>query len=221
MFYRCLLLLFVVPAVNASYVAINLDEQVKSADIVVHVQILSGKVHQFTHEYSDYQNPQNKRIKHIGCGFSYSARVVELFKGAENKNTTIEFTAIESFNIGSNQLLFLSKKSSVLLTDVLISSTSEDYNKKMQACKKDLPALYSNHRATGEFTEANGWVSINSLDKLPESIFISPFISIQPSSDVDGVWNSVPSILKMYGKYARWQEFRPYLLQVIKSLESQ
>ncbi len=205
---------------QAMYVLQPLVKHVESADIVAQVQIVSGQVHQFSQVYTDYQNPEIKHFNQEICGFSYTARVVESFKGDSAEQSYVKFTAIESFNMNSYQLIFLSTNKSALSTDVMNMSASETYNNNMRACKKGLPKLYSQHLSTGEFTEANMWVGVNGFADLPEDIFISPEILIKPSSDIDGVWNSVPSILKMYGNYARWHEFRTYLLDVIEENES-
>lgn len=200
---------------NASsmYVAETLEQQIDSADYVLHVQVIEGKIHQFEQIYTNSQNPSIKHIKQERCGFTYQALVKESFKGELAQSSIVEFTAIESFAVGSDKLIFLSKNSNAMMTDVMVGSISDDYNNKMIACKKDLPLLYSMHLSTADFMDYNTWIQISSYDQLPEDIYQSPRLLLKGEGHEHETlsWKKAPKQDRMYGRYARWNDLRKYI----------
>lgn len=213
--FMCLLLM---PSIGWSmYAAQTLVEQIESVDVVAHVQIIAGQAHQYAYEVNGRDGPNNKKTHFETCAYSYTARVIETFKSGIPSKKEIQLTAIESFQMGSHQLVFLSDKNWALATDVISRSTSDVINQKADRCKQGLPKLNSHHLSTSEIVDNNTWINVNSFYQLPTGLHVSEHLAIRPEGDKKLKWDNGPDIYRNYGYYSRWHEFRHYLLQVIEA----
>ncbi len=212
---KLLILLLVSPIAICSYAPQTLKEHIETADLVLHIQVVTGKAHQYDEELTDYKT-KKVHLMHQTCGYSYEARVLETFKGSVKALSYIEFTAIESFSLGAEKLVFLSNSTAALATD---TPTSYPPEHKSHLCKRDLPQLYSQHLSTSDFMDYNSWLSVNQFYQLSSEVFQSPNLVLKPYDNEEVKWNTAPSQDRAYGHFARWNEFRLHLLSIIEKYD--
>jgi len=94
----------------------SLSELFSYADVVVYVQVVSGKL--------NYHEGES-------CGAQYKGKVINLFKG-ENVNSIFEFGRYFGLEVGSNYLLFITKEDES--EEENVNKLDSSYEKGMNFC---------------------------------------------------------------------------------------